>query len=556
MIGGQSMSNKMKYNYFKLNSKEKKIFKNVYNRLKYAFVIPMIITSVFIGVFKFQSEIDKLKVDQLKLAIDVEQFKNKEFNYLLQQSFNLARMYTNRLYDEYDELTIISEWKNYIIYENTIDQIRLLDNDGQEIIRINDNNNKPLIVGRDELQSKSGRGYYLAAKDIENNQQLITEIDLNMENGIIEYRGDEGYVATIRVVTPIVKQDVRSGYLVVNYNLNRFLDNLRDLSDDEDVKVYLVNHDGYFLNHEDPSLNFNFMFDDGQDINLQNRQPELAEHLGDFRTSHEVSDGFFTQLKFGLHSLNEQKQFVVLGEEGANDYLFIVTRKDSKRGYFIHWNLFKGFISTLNFQIILIVITAVFNYLLILFVFGYERNVQKYKTEADKDQLTNVLSRRRCLKLLEELTLRRNIKLNYAIAFIDVNGLKQVNDVLGHDEGDALLISFTDLFKRTSRFNDKLGRLGGDEFLVIVDDSDAKSLKMKMIKFEKEIAEFNQSTNNKFLLSISYGIFDRIQFGEQFNREVTKDNVNEFIEELLKEADSKMYEMKVLVKSDGFTSLK
>jgi len=556
MIGGQSMSNKMKYNYFKLNSKEKKIFKNVYNRLKCAFVIPMIITSVFIGVFKFQSEIDKLKVDQLKLAIDVEQFKNKEFNYLLQQSFNLARMYTNRLYDEYDELTIISEWKNYIIYENTIDQIRLLDNDGQEIIRINDNNNKPLIVGRDELQSKSGRGYYLAAKDIENNQQLITEIDLNMENGIIEYRGDEGYVATIRVVTPIVKQDVRSGYLVVNYNLNRFLDNLRDLSDDEDVKVYLVNHDGYFLNHEDPSLNFNFMFDDGQDINLQNRQPELAEHLGDFRTSHEVSDGFFTQLKFGLHSLNEQKQFVVLGEEGANDYLFIVTRKDSKRGYFIHWNLFKGFISTLNFQIILIVITAVFNYLLILFVFGYERNVQKYKTEADKDQLTNVLSRRRCLKLLEELTLRRNIKLNYAIAFIDVNGLKQVNDVLGHDEGDALLISFTDLFKRTSRFNDKLGRLGGDEFLVIVDDSDAKSLKMKMIKFEKEIAEFNQSTNNKFLLSISYGIFDRIQFGEQFNREVTKDNVNEFIEELLKEADSKMYEMKVLVKSDGFTSLK
>jgi len=546
----------MRYNYFKLNSKEKEIFKNVYNRLKYAFIIPMIITSVFIGVFKFQSEIDKLKVDQLKLAIDVEQFKNKEFNYLLQQSFNLARMYTNRLYGEHDELTIVNEWKNYIIHEDTIDQIRLLDNDGQEIIRINDNNNKPLIVGWDELQSKSDRGYYLAAKDIENNQQLITEIDLNMEKGVIEYRSDEGYVATIRIVTPIVEQDVRRGYLVINYNLNRFLDNLRDLSDDEDVKVYLVNHDGYFLNHEDPSLNFNFMFDDSQDINLKNLQPEIAEHLGDFRTFHEVSDGFFTQLKFGLHSLNEQKQFVVLGEEGANDYLFIVTRKDSKRGYFIHWNLYKGFISTLNFQIILIAITAVFNYLLILFVFGYERNVQKYKTEADKDQLTNVLSRRRCLNLLEELTLRRNKRINYAIAFIDVNGLKQVNDVLGHDEGDALLIAFSDLFKKTSRFNDKLGRLGGDEFLVIVDDSDAESLKMKMVKFEKEIAEFNQSSNNKFLLSISYGIFDRIQFGEQFNREVTKDNVNEFIEELLKEADTKMYEMKVLVKSDGFSSLK
>ena len=63
---------------------------------------------------------------------------------------------------------------------------------------------------------------------------------------------------------------------------------------------------------------------------------------------------------------------------------------------------------------------------------------------------------------------RRNSKL--ALVFLDLDGFKQINDVHGHDAGDALLIEVAARLRKHLRSSDLIARLGGDEFLVVLED--------------------------------------------------------------------------------------
>ena len=57
-----------------------------------------------------------------------------------------------------------------------------------------------------------------------------------------------------------------------------------------------------------------------------------------------------------------------------------------------------------------------------------------------------------------------------AVVYIDLDGFKQVNDTYGHDMGDKLLISISQHMKDALRECDTLARIGGDEFVAVLDD--------------------------------------------------------------------------------------
>ena len=92
---------------------------------------------------------------------------------------------------------------------------------------------------------------------------------------------------------------------------------------------------------------------------------------------------------------------------------------------------------------------------------------QKFKDMGLIDHLSQVHNRRAFEERLAELFKQSTVRASSAVLMIDMDHFKAVNDQLGHDAGDALIINIAQALKKLVRHSDFLARLGGDEFCVI-----------------------------------------------------------------------------------------
>lgn len=91
---------------------------------------------------------------------------------------------------------------------------------------------------------------------------------------------------------------------------------------------------------------------------------------------------------------------------------------------------------------------------------------------ASTDPLTNVLNRRRLLELAGEAFYRyRRYGRPFSVMLMDLDGFKLVNDTFGHHQGDAVLVQFAQAVAGEKRELDALGRMGGDEFCLVLPET-------------------------------------------------------------------------------------
>ncbi len=140
----------------------------------------------------------------------------------------------------------------------------------------------------------------------------------------------------------------------------------------------------------------------------------------------------------------------------------------------------------------------------------------------------------------EELRRLEEGRLSVGLILCDVDGLKLVNDTLGHKAGDALLVAAAGVLKESFRQGDIVAKLGGDEFAVLLTDVSEDSMDNACNRIRKAVARYNAG-NPRIPLSISVGWALRT--------DKTKTGV-----ELFKEADTNMYREK-LQNSDHARSL-
>ena len=149
------------------------------------------------------------------------------------------------------------------------------------------------------------------------------------------------------------------------------------------------------------------------------------------------------------------------------------------------------------------------------------------------DELTGLYNRRGFLAVtdqhLEEI--RQNHK-KPIILYADLDGLKEINDSLGHHEGDRALVKSAEMLKETFRSSDTVARLGGDEFVVLAAISPEEDAEMLTQRLAEKFNAINRSGTRPYNLSVSVGValFD--------------DEGTHSIEELVAKADRAMYEDK------------
>ncbi|MCB8988600.1 MAG: cache domain-containing protein, partial [Ardenticatenaceae bacterium] len=150
------------------------------------------------------------------------------------------------------------------------DQVRFLDAAGQEIVRINtDQNGVAAIVPPEALQNKSGRYYFDDTLALSSGELMISPLDLNVENEQIELP----HKPVIRYGTPVIFNGEKVGVIILNVLADRFLSYLEDANS---VDV-LVDANGYYLYH--PDENKRWGGDLGTGITISQDSPALAEVL-------------------------------------------------------------------------------------------------------------------------------------------------------------------------------------------------------------------------------------------------------------------------------------
>jgi diguanylate cyclase (GGDEF)-like protein/PAS domain S-box-containing protein len=116
----------------------------------------------------------------------------------------------------------------------------------------------------------------------------------------------------------------------------------------------------------------------------------------------------------------------------------------------------------------------------------YKTLLQATRKLAIMDSLTDLLNRRHFISLAQEETERsRNNRDHFSLIMIDVDNLKKINDTLGHKMGDQVLQIFASTLRQSVRSGDIAGRVGGDEFIVLLPESD----EMNAEKFAERLCQ-------------------------------------------------------------------
>ncbi len=169
-----------------------------------------------------------------------------------------------------------------------------------------------------------------------------------------------------------------------------------------------------------------------------------------------------------------------------------------------------------------------------------KRLEMKLKQMAYYDELTDLPNRNLIQKHLKKTLARsRRHEYSFAVMFIDLDGFKAVNDKLGHECGDLLLVEVAERLNNLVREEDLTGRLGGDEFIIVFEETNANEVEQIAERIIASASKPYIINDNEANISPSIGISLYPKDGDD-------------IETLIKNADKAMY----YAKNNGKNSYK
>lgn len=526
----------------------KELIKLKKNIILHGVCIFIVVSFVYLAI----AVVLQINTNELKKS---EMIKNEERLLNVEQdviSYRIDRVVSDVLYiaDNFeahsvntsDFTNIEKEWISFSNRKRIYDQIRFIDVDGNERIRINYSENGSAAVVKEQLQNKKDSYYFKASIGLKKDQIYISKLDLNIDNDKIE----QPSLPTIRFATPVFGQDGKlKGTVILNYYANYVLRQFEDVSLSSYGDMILLNSDGYWLyNKQDRDKEWTFMYDDEKNVSFKNEfSKEWNLITNDSKNSFNTENGYYSysNISFNNNKLADKiksvNDSIVLGEGNWIAVSFIPKSKEAQLMIFTDVYTNTKYILKNNIPIFIFI--AILASVIALLMSINKLSKERIKYFSEYDSMTGALNRRAGFEILNKIYQdSAKDKGAVSICFCDINGLKEVNDNLGHVAGDELISSIVNVIKKNIREVDFIIRLGGDEFLIIFVNSDIEQSEKIWSRINDEFTRINQEENRKYIISISHGI-------EEF-----KFNSNEYIDEIINSADSKMYKEKRIIKKN------
>ena len=352
----------------------------------------------------------------------------------------------------------------------------------------------------------------------EENQLLITD-DLTSSYLMMVYQNV--YDDETESVIAVVKNDPLQQFSVQEYYSDSktvFYDSLEECLnavDSGDATCTLMSSDTYYAYRNE--------FENLAHLNISNTGYEVPVSFATRRDDIQM----YTFLKKGLASIKDMDiHEALIAEDYANPEMNI-----------------RQFLQK-HVVLVVLVLGVVLALILTLFIFYVissrkTLNLSRHNSELNEkayiDLATGLPNKNKCEEILSS---RLTISKPTACFMLDLNDLKKVNDTLGHEMGDIMILNFAKLLRKVVPLQYFAGRFGGDEFIVIAEDISGKEEAEELIQNIKDmILKFN-------------GLRGEFQIDYACGFAFSGDYPGASLMDLLNEADLKMYEDKVRTKEN------
>ena len=160
--------------------------------------------------------------------------------------------------------------------------------------------------------------------------------------------------------------------------------------------------------------------------------------------------------------------------------------------------------------------------------------------KAVHDSLTGIYNREYYIEYIESINLSKRMSdFPLTVCYIDINGLKEVNDRLGHAAGDTLLVTFCELVSENLRKTDIFCRIGGDEFLILCPGISNEDFSRIWNRIIESAENYNDSMIKPYIILFSHGVI-----------ELSQDDISSSSEKIVAMADEMMYLEKKIMKNE------
>ena len=320
----------------------------------------------------------------------------------------------------HDNKDVINDFINFSTQKKRYDQIRFLDINGMERLRIDYNNGDVVSVAENRLQNKKNRYYFLNSIEIERNSIYISPLDLNVEHGQIEVP----IKPVIRFATPVYNhKNEKIGVVIINYLAVDILDRLKQVRNNFIGDISLLNSDGYYFIAKDSSDEWGFMFPNKSNLTFKYKNEKIWKYVNSKNIGKiENENGIYF-----FRTINLNKSFKdTTGINCANcTWKMIVHIPNS----YLNEELLNNIFRYLPLTTLITVILSVLLWILLV-------NLQKRKTQEEeiKDLHKQIINERDIFVAGPTIVFKLKNAYGWPVEYVS----KNVENILGYSSDDFL----------------------------------------------------------------------------------------------------------------------
>ena len=478
-----------------------------------------------------------MPIENAQVKEQLTEIKLNEETFIKMQGASFLQMFNHSisdlqyLVDTFDPQggNVYTEWCAILQSSKTYKKIVYIDKDGMESMGADYDSESGNVEEPDRYEDVSGENYFQQSVKLGEGQIYISQI-------IIGGADDNQNVYTM-FCAPIYSPEL-SGTLILVCNTGLILDELLTRMDETHGIVYIINEYGYWTSEDGVYKNidaryYSIVYDVGiLPVGTWEIRKEQKHAIGEkgFYTFEEVD---FAEGLIANRASDEQS--VVM--QASHCKLVTLIENGSEYDYYINNTAWHKIGKIVIERYIYLIVFLIVSIIACALVVRNRVNIERIRNTSDFDFMTKAYTRHRGFELLGEYIENISFYKKICLCFIDINGLKEVNDTLGHSCGDELIITVVDTIRNTIREQDIIIRMGGDEFLAVFTKVDKAIAEVIWSRIRESFKGVNSMEDRQYIISASHGIV-----------EINESQKNIDLSVIVTQADDKMYVEKIRIK--------